>query len=1190
MTNRSGGQKPSDSGFPLDDLPPERMRELFEDDDTMGGRHPGKAVTSRQPALTGSFGAGGNTGSFGGGSGFGGGPGGSSGRSNPNLPVPARRDAGRVDRGSSAALTVGRQGGRFALHNWRVRWRLFAIIALPTIAALVFGLVQIVSAGENYESFARVQSLANLNSLVVQGVTQLTTERDTIAGFVAQGKPASEVAKVNAVQHKTDETLNKIQQQAAGIDSDSSIRPQTVLDLKNGVLAGVNDLTFIRSAALKTQTPAVAVIQVYDERLISPFITFSNDIAAGTGNSTLQTDVTVLNSLLRMEDDASLQRAYLYQGLLGNPPQLTPVALKDLQQASAQQQADANQFGTAASVEESQNFNNTVSGQPVDEAQSEEERAIASAGTGGGVQIGNQQTCTGQSSADCWFGTQSAQIGDIQKVIDGSTGQQSVVSEIQSQASSLVNGAADSAILISVLVIALIIIVIMITVIVARSMIRPLRKLRADALEIAGTKLPEMVRRLSESQGGDEGVEIEPIGVSSSDEIGEVARAFDQVHREAVRLAADEAMMRGNLNAMFVNLARRSQSLIERQLSMIDGLEQSEQDPDRLSSLFRLDHLATRMRRNSENLLVLAGHETARRWSQPVPMVDVLRAAVSEIEQFERVVLNVQPGIQVVGQAVNDIVHLVAEIVENATTFSPEDTQVHVTGQPLTSGGVLLDITDNGVGISEQEMAHANWRLDNPPVVDVAVSRRMGLFVVGRLANRHGVRVRLRHAQSGGLTALIWLPESVAAPDGKTPQGLGQMRNFEESDYGPAPSLSAPPLSGGPSAPPSGFGAPAPSSPGLGGPGGPASSPGAPAPSVPGGLPQRGGGTPAGGGGAAGRMTRMAPNPGEGGDFGGLNSLSGPASSPGAPAPGVPGGLPQRGAGAPGGELPSRGGGDPVRGAADSTRLSSAMPRLSPGLPRADDGDFGGDSSGGSAPLPVRQPGRSSGGPRTGAPGDGGSFFTPSGSSPDEDGSAGGAEPARPAAFGGAPAPGIPGALPARGGNAPGSDLPSRGDGAPGGGLPTRTPGAASGGPGTMGGPGGAGAAVGSDGSSVSVPPSVGPGNEPRLPIFDSLETDWFRAASDDGEGGNWGAVADQGWQAAQVAAAPNADETTEVGLPKRKPRANLVPGSVGGDGAAPPPPPPPPARSAEQIRNRMSSFQRGVRDARAAAPQSEEP
>ena len=375
-------------------------------------------------------------------------------------------------------------------------------------------------------------------------------------------------------------------------------------------------------------------------------------------------------------------------------------------------------------------------------------------------------------------------IGKVRQVADELNG------NISTLANTARNNASTGLLVTSLVTLLLLLLVALVSTFVARSLIRPLRKLRADALDVAGNRLPEMVRRLSQSEGADEGVEIEPIGVTSTDEIGEVARAFDQVHREAVRLAADEAMLRGNLNAMFINLSRRSQSLIERQLSLIDSLEQSEQDPGRLSSLFRLDHLATRMRRNSENLLVLAGHEVTRRWSQPVPLVDVLRAAISEIEQYERVVLNVQPGIVVVGQAVNDVVHLVAEIVENATSFSPEDTQVYVSGQPLSSGGVLLDITDNGVGISDQEMSHANWRLDNPPVVDVAVSRRMGLFVVGRLAARHGVRVRLRHAQAGGLTALIWLPDTVAAPEVAPP--LGRLRRFEADDYGPTQSLSAP--------------------------------------------------------------------------------------------------------------------------------------------------------------------------------------------------------------------------------------------------------------------------------------------------------------------------------------------------------------------------------------------------------------
>jgi signal transduction histidine kinase len=975
------------------------------------------------------------------------------------------------NRGGSAdgAAPRSAQGSRLALRNWRVRWRLIAIIVVPTVTALILGAIQIANSVNNYTSFKREQTLANLNTLVVTGAGQLADERDLIAGYVAAGKPAAMKNSVTQAEQATNSTLSQISAQATAVGS--GYRAQTVLDLQNGVLSGIADLNQIRDAALTTRYPPLAIVQSYDG-LVTAFDTFSNDIAAGSGNDTLQTDVAVLNALLRTEDDASLQRADLYQALLGNQG-LTSVALTDLDQAQAQQKADLSQFNAVASVAESQTFNNTVTGQPVDEAESEESLAIALTGRGQPLSIGTQQTCANQTPAltpaACWWKTQSYQIDQMRQV---STGPGGLVQQITSQANSLTSSALRSAIIVSAATLVLLIIVLLITTLVARSMIRPLRKLRADALEVAGSKLPDMVRRLSESEGGDESIEIEPIGVTSTDEIGEVARAFDQVHREAVRLAADEAMLRGNLNAMFVNLSRRSQSLIERQLSLIDNLEQTEQDPDRLSSLFRLDHLATRMRRNSENLLVLAGHEASRRWSQPVPLVDVLRAAISEIEQYERVVLNVQPGIQVIGQAVNDVVHLAAEIVENATTFSPEDTQVYVTGQPLTSGGVLLDITDNGVGISEQEMAHANWRLDNPPVVDVAVSRRMGLFVVGRLAARHGIRVRLRHAQSGGLTALIWLPESVAVPESAQP--LGRLRKFEADDFGPTPSLSAPPQ---PSA--DGFGQ------------------------------QQQFGLPAAPGSAAAQAAAAARIP----RFSGSDPQgSGPHT----------GGAPAFGAGSAGGTGPSG--------------------IISPG---------GAASMGQDSPLPTRQPG---GNNLQSSPGGGKSSVFRPGSTP----------------------PDFPNA------EFDSTDFATHGpDGAKGAGT-SGTP-----------------AIVGSDGSQVTIPPTVSPAQDQRLPIFDSLESDWFRrsgkplgstsgsGSTASGGGQGWDSPADEGWRAAKVAASPAAGDTTTAGLPKRVPRANLVPGSVGGGEGAEAAPP---ARSADTIRNRMASFQRGVREGRAAAPQIEEP
>jgi signal transduction histidine kinase len=326
-----------------------------------------------------------------------------------------------------------------------------------------------------------------------------------------------------------------------------------------------------------------------------------------------------------------------------------------------------------------------------------------------------------------------------------------------------------SAIAVSVVAIVVLALALWLTVVMARSVLMPIRKLRAGALELDDVRLPDETRRISENNGQGVPPDIEPIDVDSSDEIGEVGRAFNHMRTEMLRLAANEAALRGRLDAMFVNLSHRSQSLVERQIRLIDHLEQGEQDSERLANLFKMNRIASRMHRNSQNLLVLAGHEAPSDWNQAIALVNVIRAAVSEVEDYERVSLTPQPDIAVSGPAVNDVVHLLAELIENATSFSAGDMQVEISGQLLTSGGVLVDITDRGVGMAPKELAYANWRLEHPPAADINVPKWMGLFVVARLAARHGIRVRLQQADFGGLTALTWLPGEVLTDQGAAP-------------------------------------------------------------------------------------------------------------------------------------------------------------------------------------------------------------------------------------------------------------------------------------------------------------------------------------------------------------------------------------------------------------------------------------
>jgi signal transduction histidine kinase len=631
------------------------------------------------------------------------------------------------------------------------------MVVVPAVTAAILGGITIDRDAGDWSATGRVQNLAQLDKSVVQLAQALENERDLSLGYAANRVAVPDLAaKLKLAQEASATAGQAVQAGAAGIGTSGGYQATIVQDLATLSQA----LTNLQRArpAMSSSSPkliqsAATSVSTYADQAIAAADTFSASVGNGTSDANLNGDQNALGALLRVANQMSVQRGVLLVALGSSPPALSPANLAALLQAQQQQAADQAEFNASASQAELADFSRVTGGSASGPARTEEALALTNAFSNVPLTSLNSVSSP-KLTAPGWYGAMSATINGTNQVED------QLVSLLVTQASALRSQATSGLLVTSVLTVVLLALVVLVTTVVARSLILPLRKLRSDALEVASRRLPEMVARLSQSEGEGENAEIEPIAVASADEIGEVARAFDQVHREAVRLAAHEARLRGNLSAMLVNLSRRSQTLAERQLGIIDSLEQSEQDPDRLSGLFRLDHLATRMRRNSENLLVLGGHEDPRKWSQPVPLLDVVRAAISEIEQYERIAVNVQPGVVIAGRASSDVVHLAAELIENATAFS--SAQVLVTAGMLNSGGALIEITDEGLGIADQDLARANWQLDHPPVIDVGVSRRMGLFVVGRLAARHGIRVRLQHAQPRGLSALVWLPEPVA--------------------------------------------------------------------------------------------------------------------------------------------------------------------------------------------------------------------------------------------------------------------------------------------------------------------------------------------------------------------------------------------------------------------------------------------
>ncbi|MEP6697499.1 MAG: nitrate- and nitrite sensing domain-containing protein [Pseudonocardiales bacterium] len=605
------------------------------------------------------------------------------------------------------------------------------------MAALLLGGLRMESALATSASYARLEGLAHALPQVDALVDALQSERDSTAGLISASP--QNPAKVATQRRQTDGDFTALRNRLVGVDTSHDTTLQRKLQ---SVLSGLGSLDVLRRRVDSSGVGSASITAGYTT-LVQGLLGLAGELSAQSGNGDLTRRATALESLAGAKEAASQQRAILYRALLTGG--LHGSAFTDLVAAKTAQTVGVTAYQHATTAAGRALYRVTVTGPAVDKASALLSQVL---NTGSTQRLG--------LSASQWQTAASDQIGRIGQV------QADQLSILAGRIHSLGQSARNDALTSAGIIYLILGFALLATVLVARSILRPLKTLRSAALDVAYQRLPDTVRRLQDADVPEVVPDLAPIGIEGADEIGQVARAFDAVHTEAVRLASQQALMRGNVSKMFVNLSRRSQALVERQLRLIDELEAGEQDAEQLDNLFRLDHLATRMRRNDENLLVLAGAEGGRRRSEPVPMLDVLRAASAEVEQYARVRLDAQTGFELAGAAVNDVVHLVAELVENATTFSPPSAPVWVRSHSLgASGEMMIEVEDHGIGMTSAELQAANSELITPAGMDVSMAQLMGLFVVARLAHRHGIHVQLRAAPTGGLTAFVRLPAAL---------------------------------------------------------------------------------------------------------------------------------------------------------------------------------------------------------------------------------------------------------------------------------------------------------------------------------------------------------------------------------------------------------------------------------------------
>ncbi|WP_082393562.1 ATP-binding protein [Nocardia arizonensis] len=910
---------------------------------------------------------------------------------------------------------------RWALGNWDLRWKVTAVLAVPLAVAVGLGVSRITAEFSNAQRLATVAQ----NIEAIPAVTGLSAAAATVAG--------SQLVSLNGQTVVTDKDLSELD--AAIAKAEGASTQLAGAPAARATLGSM--LTEARAVRAPGKSPTVAAESL---AAIDRIRNYSVRIVEGAASQV--SDPALDAAKLRLVDSINT-RATLVGEL---------AAFSDV----LQRKPDAMQNVLSAANTERELLNVLAHRFPDSDASIADLRA--------GIEtrvalITGPESQAGRIPLGDLKLSLTTSVEVYERVVAKAT------KDIQTAMNSLSSNASTDAWTYTAVVVATILAALALAVFVARSMIVPLHRLRLAALRVAESDLPHEVNQLRNG-ASPEDVPLEPMPVRSTEEIGQLARAVDDIHGQALRLASDQAQMRSQVNDMFETLARRSKSLVDHQLSLIEAMEYDEKDPRLLENLFRLDHLAARMRRNGDNLLILAGTKQRRAKSAPVEIADVLRAAISEVEDYERVKLGATPRGSLKEPAASDLAHLFAELLDNALRASPPETDVKFTFAQAHDQGLLIEVADRGIGMPPAEMADINRRLEQAAEPGPDTARHMGLFVVGRLAERHGLTVRLRPtfdtARDPGVTVTVHVPVGlIVAGQAIVPQPVqpSAVKASPQTPQTPRPSTPQQRPPTGPSMQTRavtrtpGGNMVVTVDPGVSGPIS-VGKPGTATPAAAGGLPQRQPGStmsPAARQDQAQSSPTLRPAPGQQhngpqrGKLAAANlpkrnlgqsgpprpptgpSVIGPPPAPGAQPPHDSGELPQRRPGVNG--VPPAAGGLPQRqpgtnGAPQRDAAAGGLPQRQPGaqtpngLPQRDPGTTGRAPTAGS--LPTREPG--------------------AGAIPQREPGATGLPQRQPAAE--QPRDAGPGALPSREPLA-GGGLPQRGPGANG--LPGREP--AAGGP-----------------------------------------------------------------------------------------------------------------------------------------------